>query len=138
MQILPNISRSKGNQPDNEIWSVNRKQQQEYFSSKTMQKQGRKTSSRALFFSKKLYIEVKASGLHLSFTISRQASICHTIKKEMCSNLTFHYRVYKQFLHHILFMVFQENCFPCYILFIEEISLSNCLYFLRYWATCVL
>ena len=33
MQILPYISQSKGNQPDNEIWSINRIQQEEYFSS---------------------------------------------------------------------------------------------------------
>ena len=33
IQILPYISQSKGNQPDNETWSINRIQQEEYFSS---------------------------------------------------------------------------------------------------------
>ena len=36
--ILLNISRIKDNQPDNEIWSVNRTSQQKYFSLKNMQK----------------------------------------------------------------------------------------------------
>ena len=34
-------------------------------------------------------------------------------------------------------MIFQEKCFPCYILLTDRISLSDCLYFLRYWAICV-
>ena len=33
---------------------------------------------------------------------------------------------------------FQEKCFSCYILLTDQISLSDCLYFLRYWAICVL
>ena len=33
---------------------------------------------------------------------------------------------------------FQEKCFSCYTLLTEEISLSECLYLLRYWAICVL
>ena len=36
------------------------------------------------------------------------------------------------------FMVSQEKCFSCYILFTDPISLSDCLYFLRYWAICIL
>ena len=40
--------------------------------------------------------------------------------------------------HHILCMFFQENILSCFILLTESISLSDCLYFLRYWAICVL
>ena len=32
---------------------------------------------------------------------------------------------------------FQEKCFSCYVLLTDQISLSDCLYFLRYWAICV-
>ena len=39
---------------------------------------------------------------------------------------------------HFLCFIFQEKCFSCYILLSEEIYLSNCLYFFRYWVICVL
>ena len=42
------------------------------------------------------------------------------------------------FLHCILCMIFQEEYFPCYVLSNNQISLSGWLYFLRYWAVCVL
>ena len=29
-----------------------------------------------------------------------------------------------------------EKCFSCYILLTDQISLSDCLYFLRYWVIC--
>ena len=32
---------------------------------------------------------------------------------------------------------FQETCFSCYILLTNQILLSDCLYFSRYWAICV-
>ena len=35
-------------------------------------------------------------------------------------------------------MIFQEKCFPYYILITDQMSLSDCLYFLRFWAICVL
>ena len=31
-----------------------------------------------------------------------------------------------------------KKCFACYIILTDQISLSNCLYFSRYWAICVL
>ena len=37
-----------------------------------------------------------------------------------------------------LYMAFQENCFSCFILLTDQISLSDCLYFLRYRTICVL
>ena len=36
------------------------------------------------------------------------------------------------------FVNFQEKCFLCYFLLTDQISLSNYLYFSRYWAICVL
>ena len=33
---------------------------------------------------------------------------------------------------------FSKKCFLCYILLTDQISLSDCLYFLRYWTICVL
>ena len=33
---------------------------------------------------------------------------------------------------------FSRKMFPCYVLLTDQISLSDCLYFLRYWAICVL
>ena len=35
-------------------------------------------------------------------------------------------------------MIFQEKCFSSYILLADQISLPDCLYFLRYWSVCVL
>ena len=31
-------------------------------------------------------------------------------------------------------MIFQEKCFSCDIILADRISLSDCLYFLKYWA----
>ena len=42
------------------------------------------------------------------------------------------------FLHHIFCMIFQQKCFSRYVLLTDQISLSDCLYFLRYWTICVL
>ena len=33
---------------------------------------------------------------------------------------------------------FSKKCSSCYILLTDQISLPDCLYFLRYWAICVL
>ena len=38
----------------------------------------------------------------------------------------------------VLCMIFQEKCFSCYILLTDHNSLPDCLYFLRYWAICLL
>ena len=35
-------------------------------------------------------------------------------------------------------MIFQKKYFSCYALLTEQISLPDCLYFLRYWSVCVL
>ena len=33
---------------------------------------------------------------------------------------------------------FEQKCSLCYILLTDQISLPGCLYFVRYWAICVL
>ena len=38
----------------------------------------------------------------------------------------------------IYFMIFEEKYFPCYILLLDQVSLSGCFYFVRYWAIYVL
>ena len=35
-------------------------------------------------------------------------------------------------------MISEENCLSCYILLTDQISLPSYLYFVRYWAMCVL
>ena len=99
------------------------------------------------FFKKALY-QVKTSGLELDFNMFRQPSNQHlietnclklcTIDPEIRSILIFQIRVWEQLLQHILCMMFQQKCSSCYILLTDQISLSGCLYFLRYWAICVL
>ena len=89
----------------------------------------------SLYFKKALY-EVKAIGLQLIFNIFRQLSTWHTIKSnciklqtidpEICSILIFQKRVWEQFLHHVLCMIFQEKCLSCYILLPDQISLPDC------------
>ena len=103
-----------------------------------------------LFFKKALY-QVKASDLQVNFTISQQLSNQDTITKiclkvytividpKICSVFIFQIRVWEQFLQHILCMIFQKKkCSSCYNLLPDQISLPGCLYFLRYWAICVL
>ena len=43
-----------------------------------------------------------------------------------------------KFPRYILRMLFREKCFVMSYSIIDQISLPNCLYFLRYWATCAL
>ena len=38
----------------------------------------------------------------------------------------------------IFCIFFKEKYFPCYILLTDQIPLIGCLYFMRYWAICVL
>ena len=83
-------------------------------------------------FLKKL--EVKATDRQLSFNIFQYSSTWNTIKTncvklqtinpEICSILICQKRVWGQFSHHILCMVFQEECFSYYILLTDQISFS--------------
>ena len=107
---------------------------------------GRLVPDLFLFFKKALH-KVQTSGLELGFTLFREPQIKDTIKTnfrklqtidpEIYSILTFQKGVWEQFLHHILFIIFQQKFFSCYILLTDQISLSDCFYFLRYQAICV-
>ena len=35
------------------------------------------------------------------------------------------------------FMIFEEKYFSCYVLLIDQVSSSGCLYFVRYWVVCI-
>ena len=39
---------------------------------------------------------------------------------------------------HFVYDFSKKKCFSSYILLTDQISLSDCLYFSRYWAMCVL
>ena len=105
------------------------------FLQKWCRKWGRETNSRPLYFWKIAWYEVKASGMLLSFNIFRKPSTwdiiktncikLQTIGPEIHPVLIFQKRVWNQFLHHILCIIFQENCFSCYILLTGWISLSG-------------
>ena len=38
----------------------------------------------------------------------------------------------------IFCIIFEEKCFLCYIILINQASLSGCLYLVRYWVMCLL
>ena len=57
---------------------------------------------------------------------------------DTCLNSIFQEKAWNYFLHPILCMIFLEKYFSCYILLTDQISLSDCLYFWKYWAICVL
>ena len=40
--------------------------------------------------------------------------------------------------HFVYDFIFQQKCFPRYILLTDHILLSDCLYTLRYWTICAL
>ena len=61
----------------------------------------------------------------LRHTIKTNFRTFQTVDPEICSIL-------------ILCKIFSEKYFSCYILLTDQISLSFCIYFLRYWAICVL
>ena len=90
-------------------------------------------------FLKKTLYELKAEGLQLSFNIFRYSSTQHTLKTNciklqtlhqgVCSILDFQKRMWEQFSHHILCMVFHEKYFLYYILSTDLIFYLS-LYFL--------
>ena len=109
---------------------------------------GRETSSRPLLFFLKSFIWGESKWSAASF---QYISIAHNLaynKNNMYKILDYWLRDILTFnsLEKVLGIVsithfvydFQEKCFSCYSLLVDQISWSNCLYFLRYWAICVL
>ena len=37
----------------------------------------------------------------------------------------------------IFFMIFEEKYLYCYILLLDKVSITGCLYFVRYWTMCI-
>ena len=95
-----------------------------------------------LFLSFKIYLyEVSSSKsvvLHLSIQKKKKKKKkkknmkLQTVHLEIWSILIFSRRVLDYFSYHILCMNFQEKYFSCYIFLNDQISLSDCLYFLKY------
>ena len=107
-----------------------------------------------LFFIKAL-CKLKASGQHLHFNIFWKTSTwtynrnklykidpnpeIQTVGRKICLIFIFYKRIWDQLPHYILGMIFQEkHDFSFYILLTDKSLFSGCLYFLRYWAICVL
>ena len=138
IKILSNISRSKSNKAMKFGQVIQYNNRNTFLINHAENLAGRLVLD--LFLSKKALSEFKAKGLQLN--IFQQFSTWHTIKTycitlktidpETCSILIFQKKIWEQFLHHILCMIFQEKCFSCYILLTDKISLPDCLYFLRY------
>ena len=82
------------------------------------------------------HAENEAGRPPLRNTIKAISITFQIVDPEIWSILIFYKRVWDQLLHNILCMIFQENYFSC--LLTDQILLSVCLYFLRYWPICVL
>ena len=121
------------------------------FLQKSCRKWGRKTSSSPfLFFLKKLYMingdYVKWSGAQFQYILMilnlayNKSKLYKTLDYWSWDMLNF------SFLEkglgivsppHFVY-IFQQKCFSWYVLVTDQISLYDCLYFLRYWAICAL
>ena len=120
IHILPNISRSKGNQIM-KFGQLIAYKKRNTFSQTSCRICGWVTSSRPFLLFKKGLYEVKASGLQLISSTFRYPPACHTIKSnriklqtidlEICLILIFFERDLGYFLYYILRLIFQEKCF---------------------------
>ena len=148
MHILLNISRSKGNQTikfdqliDYDMRNI--------FLEKSYAKYGGKASLRLFDIKSKLIIslEQQSEMIRNLFLFSVQVEVCQNILKLRCLPLAFilnksFYRkqkeVWNQSPHLIFPMIFGEKYLSRFILLTDQISLPDCLYFLRFWLICVM
>ena len=135
--MLPYISRSKSNyvMKTGQVIEHNNKN---IFLQKSFRKCVRETSSRPLFIIQKSFILTKSKKSAVQFQYMRQSIKTSCMKlqgidRKVSSIQIFQKRACEQILHRILRMIFQEKCFSYYILLTDQISLPDCLYFLRYW-----
>ena len=115
MHILFTITKKR--QPEIKFDQLTNYNKRNIFLQKSCRKLGRETSPRSLFVFKKALYEPKVNILQLRFNIHYQSSTRHTIKtncikaqsinSEIRSILIFQKRVWKQFLHHILSVIFK-------------------------------
>ena len=115
MHILFTITKKR--QPEIKFDQLTNYNKRNIFLQKSCRKLGRETSPRPLLVFKKALNEAKANILQLKFNIRYQPSTRHAIKtncikaqsinSEICSILIFQKRVWKQFLHRILSVIFK-------------------------------
>ena len=122
-------------------------QREKYFSSKIMRKMRQVDQFQTSFLNKLpvRYKQVVSILLLMQFgrpqvghTIKTNFILFQTVDPGIQQILIFYKRVWDQLLQQIFCMIFQERYFSCYVLLTDEILLLGCLYFLRYWAICVL
>ena len=135
IHILLNISRGKGNQTlkFGQLIEYNKRN---IFLEKSCRNIGRETSSRPLFIFLKSFIKGQGKlsvAQFQSFSIvpsltnnKNKIYKLQNIDPGICSILIIQERVWEQFLHHILCMIFQEKCFKGYILVTDQFSLPGC------------
>ena len=142
IHILPNISRRKDNKTIKfgQLIKYNKKN----VSLEIMQRMWQGDQFQTFLLFKRASYEVNASRVQLSSNLIRKFSTWNTIKinciifqindPEICSTFIFQKRIWKQLLHHILRMNFQEKCFCCYILLTDIRQYMLCNYqFPRLW-----
>ena len=138
IHILTNISRSKTNQ------AMKFGQLTEYNFLKNHTKMLRRNYSQTFFKIIKvehIYRSTVWSFIQFIFIVCQYEGYQNILKLN-CSPLTF--TSYKAFSKNkrgcgtslsasIFCMIFEEKYFSCYILLTDQMSLSGCLYFVRYW-----
>ena len=78
-------------------------------------------------------ISIYLGSPQLGQTIKTNYIKFQTVDPEICSISVFWRRARDWFLHHILCMIFWDKYFSFYLLLTDQMLLSDCLYFLRYW-----
>ena len=119
------------------------------FFQKLWKKWARETSSRPLYIFKKCLIWGKSKwsaspfqyiliALNLWCNKSKLYKTLDYWSREICSILIFAEKGPGLVSPPHFMYDFSKNCFQSYILLADQISLSDCLYYSRYWAICVL
>ena len=80
-----------------------------------------------------LRIQSECGTIRTRITLNRDTFHAVISISLICSISSFHKRVWVWLLHNNLIIIFLEKYSSCYILLTDQISLSGCLYLLRYW-----
>ena len=122
-------------QRDNGIWSGSNIQQENTFSSKIMKNLRKRDQFQTFICLLKRFSQSKSKWSVSYFQYISKVLNLKTKKQ----TLKLSEKGLKQFLHHILCMIFQEKCFSCNVTFINSPNfLNDWFYLLRYWSICVL
>ena len=144
MDILPNNSGSKNNQTMRFCQFI-KFNMINIFLEKSYTNCGRQTSPR-LFF-KKIKLNQQSDILYSLLLLYLKGEDCQKCIKTKTLTTCFYFiksflktqnEIWSQSPRLIFCMIFEETYFLQYILLTDEISLFDCLYFLRYWAICAL